>query len=191
MKIRRSFLFALFATILLISMSASLEAKNIVVPTYYGYGVINPNCGYVSPYISSLPSSVPILYSNGYYSKFAITPVIAGSVSAVPVWNGAYWYYQGVPSNSVAVVTCNLNMRSAPKVKGKNKNSNIISMLHSGEQAYVLAKTGHWYLVQSVFAPLRRGYVYGAYLRFYRNYCAASNYPVSYYTPVCGQTYWY
>lgn len=179
---------------LLMTISTVASAKNVVVPTYYGYGVINSNARCVHPYISAYyPYSLPATYYNGYYNQLAVTPVVAAysAAAAIPAWNGAYWYYTAVPTSTVAAVSCNLNVRSAPKLGGKSKDSNVIATLHGGEQAYVIARSGNWYLVQSVAAPLRRGYVYGSYLRFYRNYWTAANYAAMCYAPVYSPTYWY
>jgi hypothetical protein len=106
-----------------------------------------------------------------------------------PAWNGANWsyYYGGYPAgyqnafyrmNTIAAVACNLNVRSEPYVAGrKKKNSNVIGSLKTGEQVYVLGRYGNWFLIQSAYMPMRYGYVYGSYLRFYQN-----NFPVSHYT---------
>ena len=179
---------------MLMTISSVASARNVVVPTYYGYGVINSNARCVHPYISAYyPYSVPATYYNGYYNQFATTPVVAAytAAAAIPQWNGAYWYYQTMPSSNVAAVSCNLNMRSAPGLGNKSKDSNVIGTLHGGEQAYVLARSGNWYLVQSVYAPLRRGYVYGSYLQFYRNYRTTANYAALGYAPAYSPTYWY
>jgi hypothetical protein len=91
----------------------------------------------------------------------------------MPAWNGFNWYYYH--NNLVGVSSCNLNIRSEPYVSKKKRSANVISSLKTGEQVYILSQSGNWYLIQSVLAPLRRGYVYGPYLRFY-NYNVPANY---------------
>ncbi|MFZ5951709.1 MAG: hypothetical protein ACOYXC_13445, partial [Candidatus Rifleibacteriota bacterium] len=148
--------------------AADVQARNYVVPTYYGYGVVSSSA-VVRPYISAYyPYAAPAWAYNGYYyNYYDVRPAVAPATMGVPVtptWNGMYWYYSH--NNHVAVSSCNLNMRAEPYKSGKK---NIIGSLKTGEQAYVLGQYGNWYLVQSVLAPLRRGYVYGPYLRFYGN----------------------
>jgi uncharacterized protein YgiM (DUF1202 family) len=159
---------SIFALLLVLALVAGAEcqARNIVVPTYYGYGVVNSSA-YVRPYISAYyPYATPAYAYNGYYyNYYNVAPAIAPAtyaMPAVPAWNGMYWYYHY--NNLVAVSSCNLNVRSDPYVAGKKKNSNVIGSLKTGEQVYVLGQSGNWYLIQSLFAPLRRGYVYGPYL---------------------------
>ncbi|GAB4279988.1 MAG: hypothetical protein Kow0029_24280 [Candidatus Rifleibacteriota bacterium] len=158
---------------LVFAIGGETQARNIVVPTYYGYGVVNTSAC-VKPYISAAsyyPYAVPAYaYSGYYYNYYNVSPVIAPAtwaLPAIPAWNGLYWYYH---TNSMAVSSCNLNVRSEPYVPGKKKNSNVIASLKTGEQVYLLAQAGNWFLVQSVFAPLRRGYVYGPYLRIFTGY---------------------
>ncbi len=162
----------LLAVILMLLVCSGAEArrhKNIVVPTYYGYGV-------VSPYISN---SQPYAWgAYGYPAAYQVTPVTTWQYGAgVPAWNGSYWYYQ---SSNVAVVACNLNVRSHPWVSGKKSSSNVVGSLNTGEQVYVTAQHGNWYLVQSAYMPLRYGYVYGSYLRFYQGGSPASHYTAFY-----------
>ncbi|MGM0598268.1 MAG: hypothetical protein ACQETH_00505 [Candidatus Rifleibacteriota bacterium] len=172
------------------NVPAYLAAKNIVVPTNYGYGLVNSST-VVRPCISSYyPYAAPAYAVDGYYANYynlATLPTPATwAHPVVPVWNGLYWYYQH--NNLVAVSSCNLNVRSQPYVVGKKnkKNSNVIATLKTGEQVYILGQQGNWYMVQALLAPLRRGYVYGSYLRFYRSYASASagynnlKYPSSY-----------
>lgn len=174
----------LFAMIMAVGVEC--QARNIVVPTYYGYGVVNSSA-YVRPYVAGCyyPYASPAYAYNGYYHNYYnISPVVAPAIApvayaspAVPAWNGNYWYYNY--HRGMAVSSCNLNMRSAPYVSGKKKNSNVISSLKTGEQVYLLAQSGNWYLVQSLFAPLRRGYVYGPYLRTFTQAC-----PTGYFNPM-------
>ena len=178
---KRILLIALFL-VLILGFSFEAQARNIVVPTYYGYGVVNSSA-LVKPYISAgyyYPYAAPAWAYNGYYyNYYNLTPAFAQatwSLPAVPAWNGLYWQYQY--NNSMAVSSCNLNIRSEPYVSGKKKSSNVISSLKTGEQVYLLGQAGNWYLVQSVFAPLRRGYVYGPYLRMFGNAAPAGYYNV-------------
>lgn len=165
MSVKR-ILFFIFLLSLVIGSVSELQARNIVVPTYYGYGVVSSSA-YVRPYIASgyYPYASPAWAYDGYYYNYYNVAPATYAVPTLPAWNGMYWYYNY--NNFVAVSSCNLNMRSEPYVSGKKRNSNVISSLNTGEQVYVLSQSGNWYLVQSVFAPLRRGYVYGPYLRFY------------------------
>lgn len=154
------------------------EARNVVVPTYYGYGVVSPGGGYIHPYIygcsapylppnyystyrnAVFPGSYHPYYSTGYY------PYYAGYFGyGQPYWNGSYWTY--TPAGyAMAVTTASLNLRSSPQKSGrKGKNSNVIAGLSYGEQVYVLGRAGNWFLVQTVAAPLRRGYAYSSYLQ--------------------------
>jgi len=152
--------------LLLISTGAEARRRNVVVPTWYGYGV-------VSPYITGQQP-----YAWGAYGYYSAAPVPTYSYGAgVPAWNGTYWYYN---SGSLAAVACNLNVRSDPWVSGKKSRSNIIGSLNTGEQVYVMARHGNWYLIQSAYLPLRYGYVYGSYLRFYQAGWPAGHYTAFY-----------
>lgn len=170
MSVKRILLTVLILTFCFAS-AQQLQARNIVVPTHYGYGVVSTSA-LVKPYIAPgyyYPYASPAWAYNGYYyNYYNVAPAFAPAtyaLPAVPAWNGMYWYYQY--NNHMAASSCNLNIRSEPYVAGKKKNSNVIGSLKTGEQVYLLGQSGNWYLVQSVFAPLRRGYVYGPYLRFY------------------------
>jgi hypothetical protein len=183
MTIKRILLLCLVLAAVFVA-PGDLAAKNIVVPTYYGYGLVNSST-VVRPYISAYyPYAAPAYARNGYYANYynlATVPTPATWANpVVPVWNGLYWYYNH--NNLVAVSSCNLNVRSQPYVAGKKnkKNSNVIATLKTGEQVYILGQSGNWYMIQSLLAPLRRGYVYGSYLRFYRSYTPAGYYNVMY-----------
>jgi len=151
---------------LLICSGAEARRRNVVVPTWYGYGV-------VSPYITGYHP-----YAWGAYGYYPATPIPTYSYGAgVPAWNGSYWYYN---AGSLAVVANNLNVRSDPWVSGKKSQSNVIGSLNTGEQVYVISRHGNWYLIQSAYLPLRYGYVYGSYLRFYQGGWPAAHYTAFY-----------
>ena len=180
-------IFILFTGVVLaLLIAGQVSARNIVVPTYYGYGVVNSS-SWVRPYISSYyPYASPAWAYNGYYYNYYNVAPVNWAGSATPAWNGYNWFYYH--NNQVAVSSCNLNIRSEPYVSKKKRSANVISSLKTGEQVYLLGQSGSWYLIQSVMAPLRRGYVYGPYLRFY-NYTT----PVTYYSaayPRVIQTIW-
>lgn len=178
MSVKRILLTFLFVA-MIFAAGSELQARNIVVPTHYGYGVVSSSA-MVRPYIASgyYPYATPAWAYNGYYyNYYNLAPAFAPAtyaLPAVPAWNGMYWYYSY--NNQMAASSCNLNVRSEPYVAGKKKNSNVIASLKTGEQVYLLGQAGNWYLIQSVFAPLRRGYVYGPYLRFYGNAAPAGYY---------------
>lgn len=157
----------LLSVILMLLICTGAEArrrKNIVVPTWYGYGVVSPYITGYQPYAWG---------AYGYYPGYhPATPVSTYHYGAgVPAWNGSYWYYS---AGNLAVVASNLNVRSNPWVSGKKSGSNIIGSLNTGEHVYVLSRHGNWYLIQSAYLPLRYGYVYGSYLRFYQGGWPAS-----------------
>lgn len=155
--------------VLLICSTAEARRRNIVVPTWYGYGVVSPYA-VAYPYIAAgYPYAWP---AYGYAGMHPTMPV--PTALGTPAWNGAYWYYGG---GSIAAVAANLNIRSAPYVAGKkNRNSNVIGSLNTGEHVYILGQTGNWSYIQSAYMPLRRGYVYTSYLRSYNNALPHSHY---------------
>jgi hypothetical protein len=186
---KRISLLVLLLALFFVSAGA-LEARNYVVPTYYGYGVVN-SAAYVRPYISSYyPYAAPTYAYNGYYyNYYNVAPVVAPTnwaSTVTPAWNGFNWYYYH--NNQVAVSSCNLNIRSEPYVAGKKRTGNVISSLKTGEQVYILGQAGNWYMIQSVLAPLRRGYVYGPYLQFY-SYQTPVRYSTLVY-PAVRRIYW-
>lgn len=165
--LKKGILLSVVLMLLICSSADARRQKNIVVPTWYGYGV-------VSPYITGYhPYAWPVY---GYQGMHPATPVSTYQYGAgVPAWNGSYWSYQ---AGSLAVVANNLNVRSDPWVSGRKSRSNVVGSLNTGEQVYVMSKHGNWYLVQSAYLPLRYGYVYGSYLRFYQG----GGLPASHYT---------
>ena len=208
MRIKWSVLIPIFLVCFLVGSSLA-HAANIVVPTYYGYGVINSSATCVRPYISSCyPYVAPVYhpvanyavrqvaYTTPVYNAYS-APVYTAAVctntlaAAVPTWNGAFWsYVTPTLTANLAASTCNLNIRSEPYVSGKKKKSNIISSLKSGEQAYVLSQAGNWFYVQSVYPPVRRGYVHGAYLRFYNQAWPTGTYTVFHPRTLFRRTSW-
>ncbi|MDD2998853.1 MAG: SH3 domain-containing protein [Candidatus Riflebacteria bacterium] len=172
-------------TILLImavlAVSDIAEARRgIVVPTPYGYSLISGD-------------QSPILPAWGFSGMHPVMPAPTASLALMPapVWNGAFWSHQTPWAQSfgrysyngyaLAVAADNLNVRSEPRITGKKRrNANVIASLNAGEHLYVLGRSGNWCLVQSASMPLRRGYVYERYLRFYQNYSAANQYASSY-----------
>jgi uncharacterized protein YgiM (DUF1202 family) len=216
MRIKWSILIPIFLVCFLVGSSLA-HGANVVVPTYYGYGVINSSATCVKPYISSCyPYEAPVYYPvtnyavrrlayhapvyNAYatpvystYSAPVYTTAVCNNTLAatVPTWNGAFWSYVAPAlTANLAASTCNLNIRSAPYVTGKKKRSNVISSLKSGEQAYVLSQTGNWFYVQSVYPPVRRGYVHGAYLRVYNQAWPTGTYTVFHPRTLFKRTSW-
>ena len=172
---------AILVAMVILSGGAAEARRGSVVPTEWGYGVVNTGAPYIWP-------------AYGYLGMHPAVPVAAAQMPA-PAWNGANWsYYQGYyagtgyqngynPISGRAVVASNLNVRSEPYVSGRKKrNSNVIASLNAGEQVYVLGRSGNWYFIQSAYMPLRRGYVYGSYLNFYQNNLPGSQYS-GYYPP--------
>lgn len=175
--LKKGILLSAIICALIILSSGMVEARRgIVIPTAWGYGVVNGPAPYIWP-------------AYGYLGMHPAVAVPAAQMPA-PAWNGANWSYNNggyafsgyqnglARMNSIAAVACNLNIRSEPYVAGRKKrNSNVIGSLNTGEQVYVLGRDGNWFFIQSAYMPLRRGYVYGSYLRFYQN-----NLPTSHYT---------
>ncbi len=181
--LKKGILLSALVLVMLVMAASAVEARRgIVVPTAWGYGVVNSPAPYIWP-------------AYGYLGMHPAMPIPSARMPA-PAWNGANWsYYNGgyawggyqagyypqngyYQMNALAAVACNLNVRSEPYVAGRKKrNSNVIGSLNTGEQVYVLGRSGNWFFIQSAYLPLRRGYVYGSYLRFYQN-----NWPTSHYT---------
>lgn len=170
----------LLSAVLLVLLCSTAEARrDIVVPTYYGYGVVSAQA-MARPYITGYYPYAWPAYGYSGYNPTAPMPTAYGA--GLPAWNGSYWYYGGSGFNgstgSLAAVTANLNIRSEPYVAGKkNRNSNVIGSLNTGEHVHILGQKGNWSFIQSAYMPLRRGYVYTSYLRSYNN-----SYPQSHYT---------
>ena len=158
-------------------VTALASAKPVVVPTYYGYGVVSARSGLLYPYIAggSAPYYPPNYvvtdfpynrvynpyYSTGYY------PYYGGYAGAItPYWSGAGWFYG---SSGLGVSVAKLNLRSTPSLGGKSRNSNVVSALARGEQVYILSRYADWFLVQSVAFPQKRGYAYGTYIQWAGN----------------------
>jgi hypothetical protein len=166
--LKKGILLSVILLLLFCSTAEARRSRNIVVPTWYGYGV-------VSPYITGYhPYAWP---AYGYSGMHPAMPTSTVYPAGVPAWNGSYWYYQ---AGGVAVVANNLNIRSAPRVSGRKSPSNVVGSLNTGEQVYVIGRHGNWYLIQSAYLPLRQGYVYGSYLRFYQGGWPASHYTAFY-----------
>lgn len=172
---------AVLCAIFCLAVNEAEARRGIVVPTAYGYGVINGPAPYIWP-------------AYGFSGMHPAVPMPTAFGVTAPIWNGANWSYQtpwdtgytyqngyqpvNYAGRSLAAVTCNLNIRSEPYVAGRKKrNSNVVGSLNTGEQVHVLGRDGNWFFIQSAYLPLRRGYVYGSYLRFYQN-----NLPTSHYT---------
>lgn len=149
----------LLSAVLMLLLCGIAEGRNrdIVIPTWYGYGVVSAR-GYVRPFIST---EYP--YGNHAYGAVRAPSAPMWSAYGIPSWGTSHRGSQGY---SLAAVTDNLNIRSQPHVTGKkNRNANVIGSLNTGEQVYLLAQTGNWSFIQSVYMPFRRGYVYSSYLR--------------------------
>ncbi len=164
---------------LLAFSTADARRRDIVVPTWYGYGVVSPQA-VARPYITGYhPYSWPAYGYAGYYPASHVAPIATPFVSGAPAWNGLYWYYGA--QGAMAAVAANLNIRAEPYVAGKkNKNANVIGGLKTGEHVYILGQTGNWSYIQSVYMPFRRGYVYSSYLRAYHNTLPHSHYTAFY-----------
>jgi hypothetical protein len=153
----------LAAVFVLIGATADARRRDIVVPTWYGYGVVNAQA-VARPYITGYYPYAWPAYGYAGMHPTAPAPVSAAWSGSAPAWNGSGWYYSS--GNSVATVVSNLNIRSTPHITGrKNRNANVIGSLNAGEYVYILGQNGNWSLIQSAYAPLRRGYVYTDYLR--------------------------
>ncbi|RCK79129.1 MAG: hypothetical protein OZSIB_0243 [Candidatus Ozemobacter sibiricus] len=133
------------------------EAKNVVLPTVYGYGVVSQYGGWVYPYIVHpayggfyTPYYGPYnyYYLSGYYPYYGMTPI----------WNGSQWVYG---AGGYAAATRALNLRANPW----KKSGNVIGALEAGEPVYVYARYGNWCLVQSAANPYKRGYAYASFLQ--------------------------
>jgi len=186
LMLKKGILLSAILLVLVMSASVAEARRGIVVPTAWGYGVVNSGISYPWP-------------AYGYLGMYPAVPVPSAQIPA-PAWNGFNWsYYNGAygnpgyaagypayqnsytPMNTVAAVACNLNVRSEPYVAGKKKrNSNVVGSLNTGEQVYILGRYGNWFFIQSAYHPVRRGYVYGSYLRFYQNNWPTSNYTAFY-----------
>lgn len=184
----RTVLRLLLAAAVVHSLAFSCEAaRRYVIPTWYGYGVVSQNVGFVSPYILSptfppsmhpgylpyyLPSQDPAYYSAyrpwnpagvtgpGYYTQ---TP--AGSFA--PSWDGTAWVYrQARPAGTAGVPLTNLNLRADPGFGSRrNRDRNVIGSVARGEPLYVLGRCGDWYYVQSTSQPQKYGYAYARYIQ--------------------------
>lgn len=135
-------IFFIFLSMLLLS-THSLDASNIVVPGPYGYSLVHPSHWFYSPARVNHWSWHP------YYHRpwYGVVPTTYG------------WANYGY----LAATRVDLNVRSEPRVPSERR-ANVRSTLRAGEQVYILGQSGSWYYVQSAYAPLRRGYVYGKYL---------------------------
>lgn len=168
---------AVLVAISFLSITEAEARRGIVIPTAYGYGIVNGPAPYAWP-------------AYGFSGMHPTIPVPTGYGVPAPAWNGANWSYQNAtyPANqsqqvsfaggTLAAVVCNLNIRSEPYVAGgKKRQSNVIGSLNTGEQVHILGRNGNWSYIQSAYLPLRRGYVYTSYLSVYQN-----NLPTSHYT---------
>jgi hypothetical protein len=196
MRPSTTFLIAVLVIGLLVAGGPRVDAssRRVVIPTYYGYGVVNYQGGYVSPYIAGYsapwlppnyasaylpyPASYNRSYLPGYYPYYGA----AGYVPLQPHWNGVQWSYSHGYPYSMGVITTDINMRSSPQVSGakKSRTANIIAQVGRGEAVYLLGQSGNWLLVQSAGYPLRRGYVYRSYVQV----TTASPYYYGAYSPV-------
>lgn len=163
---RKGIIFALF--LFMLFSAAEVCARSLIVPSAYGYSVVHTSGRRAySPRRTHYYSA----YYPGYYPwAQAQLPYYWGGT---PAWNGAYWYYSH--GYSLAATSADLNIRTEPRVPKKRK-ANVIGTLRAGEQVYLLGSSGSWYYIQSVYAPLRRGYVHGNYL-----YSSAPATPIAYY----------
>ena len=162
-------------------ISGTLFAKNVVIPTYYGYGVVSTNGGWVYPYVTgpayggfATPYYGPYnyYYLSGYYPYYGSyyqgypQSYWQGSPQGnlqgyTPRWTGSQWVYTAgnAGGEGYAVSTRDLNLRSRAE-----KGNNVIGSLSSGETVYIQGRYGNWCLVQSAAYPAKRGYAHAKYL---------------------------
>lgn len=169
--------------------SAAPAAKNVVIPTWYGYGLVPSAGGTIDPYIVTPANAYlpPVAYSYvDPYRRFL--PYGAGYIPAT-LAGGWPYYGWGAGAYGTAVSATNLNLRSSPELGGKgNRDFNVIGSLAQGEGVWVFGRTGNWYLVQSMSDPGKYGYAHADYLQV--GYPGAAGYggyayyglPVSYAT---------
>jgi len=182
--------FYILALCLCVIVATFCEAKkNIVVPTYYGYGVVPNRGGTISPYVVTQPYG-NYYYGNGYQAYYpyysAYNPYYPYyACGYYPYYSNSAYYVQGGTSfwNAInlayaqgsgawfAASLGDLNLRAAPE-NGKN----VIGSLAAGERVWVYAKSGKWYYVQSVSEPGKRGYAYADYFQI----ISTAAYPWSY-----------
>ncbi|MBF0544550.1 MAG: SH3 domain-containing protein [Candidatus Riflebacteria bacterium] len=157
----------LFLVALLLSVAFPVVAKNYVIPTWYGYGVIANTNDWVRPYIVSNPSAAPWTYSYNWLSPNAYAPIPA-AYSPQPTYanNAGSWH--------LGFVNCEaLNVRSSPEVgNGNDHDSNVIGAMGYGERVWVYGKKGDWYYVQSASGRPLVGYVHSDYIKL-------ANYPTN------------
>ncbi|MBF0407722.1 MAG: SH3 domain-containing protein [Candidatus Riflebacteria bacterium] len=139
---------------LLVSIAFPVFAKNRVIPTWYGYGVMPSSNSWTKPYIVNV-TGVPFNYSYYYPAYYLPTQVV---YSPLPVYNYPGYWHVGVVKSSA------LNVRSEPYVKKGNSTSNVVAGLAVGEKVWVIGRAGDWYYVQSASGKQVWGYVHSSYL---------------------------
>lgn len=141
---------AMILVFLALSMGAvALEAANYVIPTYYGYGLVQRPARDVAPYV--VPGWAP--WYPGYAARY---PGYA--------WNGYYPWPAGSPGTgyngyTVGEITCeSLRVRSGPST-----GDGVLGTVVQGERVWVMGQSGNWYLIQA--ASGLRGYAHGGYVQ--------------------------
>lgn len=166
-------LFELFLLILLFSTTNSFltfacHARNVVVPTYYGYGVVSQSGGWVYPYIVHPAFGGYSLAAFGPYNVYFLQGLLPYYfVVPFPNWTGVNWVY---PAAIYGIATDNINIRSEPQ-----KTKNIIGMLRTNEPVFVLGEKNNWYYVQPIYNPMLRGFVHKSYIKTVYGYAYGSS----------------
>lgn len=140
---------------LLVALTAS--AKNVVIPTQYGYGVVSHYGGWVYPYVVHPAYGGYYTPYYGAYNHYYLSGYYPYGYAGTPYWTGSQWVYG---SGGYAAADRPLNLRSSP-----SKSRNAIGSLDAGEPVWIYGRYGNWCLVQSMSNPYKRGYAYAAYLR--------------------------
>ena len=172
--------FLLFLTVFSL-IGASLWARSYVVPTPYGYGMVERHSGVVRPYI--VPPTYPhgpYYYGTSYQAYYGYSDPYyypnTYSYSAYSGYSGySSPYYQNCYASGAAtpamVTIDRLNLRASP-----GKDHNVIGTLYYGENVWILAQSGNWYYIQSTRQPGVFGYAYASY------FSAIPRPPMNYYS---------
>lgn len=137
--------------LVVLGTSCFAHSRSYVVPTNYGYGMIEKYSSWVRPYI--VPNSYA--YDPYYYGAYGTYPAYYG-------YNGYYPYYSGYAGNygrpwSMGVVSvARLNVRANPGKSG----GNVIGTLYRGERVWIYGQSGNWYYFRSADRPQIWGYAH-------------------------------
>ncbi len=142
-------------------ISSFAVARSYVVPTWYGYGMVQRGSPVLRPYL------VPTYYSGNpyFYGPFPFDTY--GFYSPAYYGNTDYYYYYNYPYGQTTgwapvygwVKNNRLNLRSGP-----GRNTKSIGTLVYGERLWIYGKSGNWYFVRSINRPGTNGYVHSDYV---------------------------